>query len=72
MASGEVNASPILSAMQTHLQQAGVTRIEYVALADPETLAEVSHIKQPTVALLAAFVGKTRLIDNCLLSPLTP
>jgi pantothenate synthetase len=42
-------------------------RVEYVVLVDPETLAEVEQIDGPTVALIAAFVGTTRLIDNQLL-----
>ncbi len=41
--------------------------MEYVVLAHPETLAEVERIDGPTVALIAAFVGTTRLIDNQLL-----
>jgi pantoate--beta-alanine ligase len=42
-------------------------RVEYVVLADPDSLDEVARIDGPTVALIAAFVGNTRLIDNQLL-----
>jgi pantoate--beta-alanine ligase len=38
--------------------------IEYVALADPETLTPLAWIDRPAVALVAARLGNTRLIDN--------
>ena len=50
------------------LADAGIERIDYVALADPHTLAPISEIRFPAVALIACFVGTTRLIDNQILS----
>ncbi len=38
--------------------------VDYVALADPETLEPLKRVDGPTVALVAARVGTTRLIDN--------
>ena len=67
VADGERRAAVIQENMRKILVDAGVERIDYVALADPETLAEVSEIKSRTVALIAAFVGSTRLIDNQIL-----
>ena len=61
---GEHKAEPIVAAMRNILTAAGITRIDYVTLADPETLAEVAHLYEPAVALIACFVGSTRLIDN--------
>jgi pantoate--beta-alanine ligase len=40
---------------------------EYFELVDPETLAPVQHLEETALALLAARVGGTRLIDNELL-----
>ena len=46
------------------------TAIDYVAIVDPLTLAPASTlVEAPTVALLAVRVGKTRLIDNSVLTP---
>ncbi len=45
------------------------TRIDYVAVCDPETLENVAAVDRPALMALAVFVGKTRLIDNCLLRP---
>ena len=69
VASGERDAVAIKSRMTDTLAAAGIDRVEYIALADPETLAELPHVDRPTVALIAAFVGSTRLIDNQILLP---
>jgi len=45
-----------------------LARLEYATLADPETLEEVSTVCAPTLLALAVYIGKTRLIDNCILS----
>jgi len=66
---GQVESEAIVAAMRNILLAAGITRIDYVALADPESLVEVPRIEGRAVALLACFVGATRLIDNRLLGP---
>jgi pantoate--beta-alanine ligase len=44
---------------------------EYLELVNPETLAPLSRIDgDPILALIAARVGTTRLIDNQLIEPL--
>jgi pantoate--beta-alanine ligase len=65
--SGEIEAEPIVAAMRNRLRSAGITRIDYAVLADPESLAEVPRIEGRAVALIACYVGSTRLIDNRLL-----
>lgn len=42
-------------------------RIDYVELADAGTLEPVNDCHQPAVALIAAFLGEVRLIDNLLI-----
>jgi pantoate ligase / CMP/dCMP kinase len=47
--------------------------LEYCALVDPDCLEPVSHpIQKPSLLMIAAKVGATRLIDNVLLDPLPP
>jgi pantoate--beta-alanine ligase len=41
-----------------------LARIDYVSVADPETLQEVDRIHGPVLVSLAVRIGKTRLIDN--------
>jgi pantoate--beta-alanine ligase len=67
VADGERQASVIAADMEQTLLGAGVTHIDYVTIADPNTLAPLRRVDQPAVALVAAHVGDTRLIDNCLL-----
>lgn len=66
---GVRDASAIQSRMASVLGEAGIDHIDYVALVDPDTLAELPEITGPTVALVAARVGTTRLIDNEILRP---
>lgn len=66
---GERDAALLKSQMQETLEAAGIERVDYATISDAQTLAEVTQIEAPAVALIAAFVGTTRLIDNCLLIP---
>ncbi len=46
----------------------GVGKIEYAVVVDAETLDPIETIDRPAVALIAARVGETRLIDNRILN----
>jgi pantoate--beta-alanine ligase len=43
-------------------------RTDYVSICDAGTLKDVDTVKDETLMAIAAFVGKTRLIDNCIFS----
>ncbi len=60
---GTRDARTILERMRAELA-AQQLAIDYVALVDPDTLAAIERVEQPAVALIAARVGGTRLIDN--------
>lgn len=60
---GTRDAVTIVARMRKMLADAELN-VDYVSLADPETLDEVDQVDRPTVALVAARVGNTRLIDN--------
>ena len=47
--------------LETHPQ----TVVDYVRIADPQTLQPLVTLQWPLVILIAARVGRTRLIDNC-------
>lgn len=55
------------TAMQETLLKQGAERIDYARIVDRETLADLTLLDQPAIALIAAHVGTTRLIDNLLL-----
>jgi pantoate--beta-alanine ligase len=60
----ERGSQTILAQMRQVLSDAGIDHIDYVALVDPHTFRDVETVAAGTVALVAARVGKTRLIDN--------
>ncbi|MCP4683713.1 MAG: pantoate--beta-alanine ligase [Desulfobacterales bacterium] len=43
------------------------THIDYASLCDPETLEDIKILQNETLLALAVRVGKTRLIDNCVI-----
>jgi pantoate--beta-alanine ligase len=68
VADGVRDTRGMVEAMQKTLTDAEISRIDYVTIADAETLEPIQRLDREAVALIAAFVGKTRLIDNCLLN----
>lgn len=62
--SGQRSRQSIEHAMRNELEAAGINAIDYIAIANPETLAETPEVQLPVVLLIAARVGTTRLIDN--------
>ncbi|HET9957801.1 MAG TPA: pantoate--beta-alanine ligase, partial [Polyangiaceae bacterium] len=66
---GERRAEPLRTSVQAALEAAGM-RVDYVELATPEELEPISDasvVGERALLALAAFVGKTRLIDNVVL-----
>jgi len=61
---GQRDGFEVITEMRQMLIDAGVESIDYAIVADPQTLATVDPIELPVVALIAAYVGETRLIDN--------
>jgi pantoate--beta-alanine ligase len=50
--------------MRAEIAAAGFAAIDYAAACDSETLAPLSDLSRPGRILAAAWIGKTRLIDN--------
>jgi pantoate--beta-alanine ligase len=61
---GEPRASRILDEMDGILRSEPLVRMDYVQICDADTLREVDRIEGDVVVALAAYLGKTRLIDN--------
>jgi pantoate--beta-alanine ligase len=66
VADGETQVSAIEAAMRDQLELAGV-EVEYARVVGPESFTPLTTIDGPALALIAARVGGTRLIDNQLL-----
>jgi pantoate--beta-alanine ligase len=63
LGSGEQDVRAVAREMRRLLEAAGA-RPDYAVVADPENLEELVTSRQNMVALVAAHVGRTRLIDN--------
>jgi len=65
---GERVAAALVGAAQGVIESQPIVQVQYIELRDAETLAQVDRIERPAVLAVAAFLGKTRLIDNVLLT----
>lgn len=64
---GERDGERLREAMREVLRGEPLARVDYVSVADPETLEELSRVEGPALLSLAVYIGNTRLIDNLLL-----
>lgn len=63
--SGEKDLVKIKEKIRTSILALPGTRIDYIEIADRETLQSLQYyIPEKAIILLAVFIGKTRLIDN--------
>ena len=66
---GERNANRLTDLIRTTVESEPRARLDYVAITDAETLEKLDRVDdRPTLVALAAYVGKTRLIDNMILN----
>ena len=65
---GQRDADTVREAMQECIAAEPLASIDYVSVADAETLEELTGIDRPALASLAVRIGETRLIDNVLLT----
>jgi pantoate--beta-alanine ligase len=63
-AAGERNAERLRTAMHELIAQEPLAQVDYVSVADAETLRELERIEGAALASLAVRIGATRLIDN--------
>ena len=61
---GERKAERVRQQMTALIQKEPLAKIDYVSIAEPETLEEIVEIDRPTLVSLAVYIGRTRLIDN--------
>lgn len=61
---GERDAETMRRQMASLINREPLAKIEYVSIADAQTLEELSNVDGPALVSLAVRIGKTRLIDN--------
>ena len=64
---GERNVHRLETAMSRAVELAPSARLDYAQIVDAESLEPVNDVQNGNIALIAAHVGKTRLIDNLIL-----
>jgi len=64
---GERDAARVADGVRRIVGEEPGVALEYVAVVDPDTLADLERIEDRALVALAARVGRTRLIDNVLL-----
>ena len=64
---GERRVESLISAGRSVLDGERGVVIDYLAVADPATLEPVEDASEDSIAMVAARIGKTRLIDNVVL-----
>jgi pantoate--beta-alanine ligase len=65
---GERSADTLAAAARQAMEGAPDVCVEYVEAVDAETLEPVETVERPVVIAVAALVGRTRLIDNTVLT----
>ena len=69
LAAGTRDALSIQSAMQKIFAAEPRAALDYAEIVDADAFEPVTRISRPAYVLIAAFVGKTRLIDNLFIGP---
>lgn len=68
IAHGETHSTRLTDAMRMHIEKHASARIDYIAIVDTENLLPILQIQKSALIALAVYIGKTRLIDNIIIS----
>lgn len=65
---GEKNAAAVIGAIKAEIEKEPLAKIDYVDIVDFETITPVERIGESTLVAIAVYIGKTRLIDNMIIT----
>jgi pantoate--beta-alanine ligase len=69
---GERESRKIRSEMERIFSGEPAAKVQYISIADTQSLLEVERIEAQALVSMAVYIGKTRLIDNTLLGKPDP
>jgi pantoate--beta-alanine ligase len=72
LAAGVRDALQLQTTLRKVLQAEPQAAVDYAEIVDADTFEPVVRVARPCYAVLAVFVGKTRLIDNLYIEPANP
>lgn len=61
---GETDADAVVNAMKKLIETEPLAKIDYVKAVDGLTMQQIKTVKKPMLVAIAVYIGKTRLIDN--------
>lgn len=64
---GERNAARLRAAVEAEIRRSPIAALDYVSVADRETLNELESVQNGALVSVAAMFGEVRLIDNIVL-----
>ncbi len=64
---GEIDAARLESALAAELTALPGAKLDYARIVDADTLEPLPRLDRPALAVVAVFLGTTRLIDNVLI-----
>jgi pantoate--beta-alanine ligase len=64
IAAGQTDGDALRSAMRDLIRNEPLARLDYVSVADPETLEELAVVRNRALLSGAVYFGDIRLIDN--------
>ena len=72
LSAGVRDALQLQTTMRRILEGEPLARVDYAEIVSADTFEPVVRVAKPSYAVLAVFIGKTRLIDNLLIEPASP
>lgn len=69
LSAGVRDALQVQDVMRRIIEAEPLARMDYAEIVSADTFEPVVRVARPSYAVLAVFVGKTRLIDNLLIAP---
>jgi pantoate--beta-alanine ligase len=63
---GQFSAETIRNEIRQTIEKNKAAKIDYISICDPESFIEQDEITDKSLIALAVHIGKTRLIDNCI------
>ncbi|MEQ8154772.1 MAG: pantoate--beta-alanine ligase [Clostridiaceae bacterium] len=62
---GKLSTALIIESMKEFINKEPLAKVDYIEIVDRDNLNEVETIERPVLIAIAVYIGKTRLIDNC-------
>lgn len=66
---GERSVEKLVSLGTRTMAAEPAARLDYFSIVDPDSLEPVIELTHPALVAVAAWIGSTRLIDDCILTP---